>query len=296
MFNFLKGKQESLKVALDRESGEYLPGETVTATITFETGKEIRFQEGRAVLICLEEFDYRSWDESTDSDGNTDTTLTEHRYSLPMEFDPQVFLLDTALGPGTVHTFSYKTQIPAGTLASVPGKIIKVRWFVKATLDRKLASDFNAEAPLTVPVPPAGEKTAGQYGQSSEMEQTNLHLELPGTVWLSSETVSGTLVIRPVKSFDVTQVRLELVRSETVSYDQGLAKEEVIKVKLADKMRLEGGQTVNLPFKVQFPIPCPPSAASDDWTLVWKVKGVLARFLRKDTTVEQEITVFTGKA
>lgn len=295
MFNFLKGKKDNLTVSLDRPEGVYLPGETLKAEISFECQKDVHVQVGRAVLICEEEFDYRSWDSSTDSDGNTDESLCEHRYSQRYEFDAQVFVLDTTLTAGSVHHFTYTTQIPQPALASTPGQIIKVRWLVKATLDRKLAADYNTETELTIPAALTAASAPGKYGQSSEMDQTNLSLELPGTAWLAGTTISGTLHIHPLKDFDVTGVRLELARKETVSYDQGLEKEEVIKVKLGEKMRLKAGQTMSLPFQVQMPQPCPPSGVTENWSLTWRLRGVLARFLRKDTCVEQEIVIYTGK-
>lgn len=295
MFNFLKGKQDNLNVTLDRPSGIYFPGESVTAAISFECNKEVKVQEGRAVLICEEEFDYRSWDTTTDSDGNTEQTLCEHRYSQRYEFDPQVFLLDTTLTAGTTHHFSFSTQLPQAALPSTPGKIIKVRWLVKATLDRKLAADYNTETEFTIPATLTAASAPGQYGQSSEMDQANLSLELPSTAWLAGETINGTLHIHPLKNFDVTGVRLELVRKESVSYDQGLEKEEIIKIKLGDKMRLQAGQPMSLPFKINMPTPCPPSGATDNWTLSWVLRGVLARFLRKDTLVEKVIVIYTGK-
>jgi hypothetical protein len=166
---------------------------------------------------------------------------------------------------------------------------------VKATLDRKLSTDINAEAPLVVLVAPTGAPTPGQFGQSNEPGETLLTLELPGIEWVAGETIEGKLLVSPQKNFDATEVRVEVEQTEWVTYDQGNQKVNEVKVKLAGKTKFTAGETLTFPFQIQIPQPCSPSGSSNNWSVTWKLKGILARFLRKDTAIEEVIKVYSGR-
>jgi hypothetical protein len=121
-----------------------------------------------------------------------------------------------------------------------------------------------------------------------------MSLELPGLEWCSGETITGRLIVNPQKSFDATEVRVELEQTELVPVDRGNQKVNALKLKLAGKTRIEAGQPLSFPFQLTVPQPCSPSGSTMNWSVTWKLKGILARFMRKDTSVEQELRVFSG--
>jgi hypothetical protein len=295
MFDFLKGGKIDLKVTFDRAPALYFPGESILATISLDSEKELKIKEGRVVLFYRDKFEYTTTTQTTDSDGNTETSTSKNWRSDDYEQAQDLFILgETTIPKGFAQTYDFVAQVPESFPTTYRGKIIIVQWLVKATLDRKLAGDINAEAEATVLVAPTGERAPVQLGQSDEPGEADFSFELPDEEWVSGETISGSLVIRPQKSFEATEVRVELVQSEHVSYDEGNTNENTIKVKLAGKTKLNPSETLRLPFQVQIPQTCAPSGSAGHWSVTWKLKGVLARFLRKDTFGEAVIRVYSG--
>jgi hypothetical protein len=295
MFNFLKGGKVNLNVVLDRPSGIYFPGETVHARISLAGDKEMKFQEGRVALLYQEKYQYHTIIHRTDAQGHSQTQDVLRWQTNDQEVARQVFLGETTLPEGSAQNFDFDPQIPASAPPTYPGSIIQVSWLVKATLNRKLSTDVNAEAPLTVLVAPAGSQTPGQFGLSNQPDEARLTLEMPGTEWVAGETIEGILLVSPQKNFDATEVRGEVEQTEHVFYDRGNQKVNIVPVKLAGKTKFTAGEILRFPFQVQIPQPCSPSGSSNNWSVTWKMKGILARFLRKDTAVEQEIKVYTGR-
>jgi hypothetical protein len=295
MFNFLKGGKVNLSAVLDRPSGVYFPGETVHASLSLTGDKELKVQEGRVALLYEEKYQYCTTRHSSDSHGHSHTETVYRWQTQEQELARKTFLSETILSEGLAQNFEFDAQIPLSAPPTYPGNIIQVRWFVKATLDRKLAGDINSEAPLMVLVSPAGTQTPGQFGQSNEPDEASLSLELPGTEWAAGETIIGKILVSPGKNFDATEVRAELEQTEHVSYDRGNQKVSTISIKLAGKTKFTAGQYMTFPFQLQVPQPCCPSGSSNNWSVTWKLKGILARFMRKDSAVEQEIKVYTGR-
>jgi hypothetical protein len=295
MFNFLKGGKVNLTVAIDRPSGIYFPGETIHARISLDSEKELKFQEGRVALLYQEKYQYCTVQHHTDSKGHHHTETVYRWMTNDQEVARQVLLGETILPEGSARSFEFDAQIPASAPPTCPGNIIQVRWLVKATLDRKLSSDINTEVSLVVLVSPAGTQIPGQSGLSNEPDEARLTLELPGMDWVAGDTIEGTLLVTPQKNFDATEVRVEVEQTEYVAYDRGNQKVTAVKLKLAGKTRLTSGETLRFPFNIQIPQPCSPSVSSNNWSVTWKLKGILARLLRKDTAVEEGIKVYTGR-
>jgi hypothetical protein len=295
MFNFLKGGKVNLSVAIDRPSGIYFPGETVHAKISLSSDKELKFQEGRVALLYQEKYQYRTTRQKTDSQGHRHTEDDFRWQTNDQEVARQVFLGETILPQGSSQNFEFDAQISTSAPPTYPGSIIQVKWLVKATLDRKLSGDINAEAPLVVLVSPTGDRTPGQFGLSNEPGDALLVFELPGIEWVAGETIEGKLLVSPQKNFDATEVRVEVEQTEWVPYDRGNQKVSQVKVKLAGKTKFAAGENLTFPFQIQIPQPSSPSGSSNNWSVTWKLKGILARFLRKDTAIEEVIKVYSGR-
>jgi hypothetical protein len=295
MFNFLKGGKVNLDVAVDRPSGIYFPGETVHVKISLNSDKDLKFQEARAALLYQEKYQIRTTHRTTDSHGHSHTEDVLRWQTNDQEVARQVLLGETNLPKGSAQSFEFEAHIPTSAPPSCPGNIIQVKWLAKATLDRKLVGDINAEVPLTVLVCPASARTPATVGQSNEPDDALLSLDLPGTEWAAGETIEGKFLINPQKNFDVTEVRVELEQTESIPYDRGNQKVSAIQLKLAGKTKLMAGQAMVLPFQLQVPQPCSPTGFTGNWSVTWRLKGILARFMRKDTAVEAELKVFSSR-
>ena len=297
MFDFLKGGKAKLHVTLDRPMLPYYPGEAVHATVTIEGEKELKIQEARVALVCHEEYQYCHTTRERDSDGHYHTE-THTSWAT----DEQVIQQQQLMGQGAIpsafmQTYEFSAAIPAGAPPTCDGgRIVRVKWMVKATLDRKLAGDVEDKAELLVFVTPPGSMVSpGEFGVSNEPQEAALALALPHKEWVLGETIQGQLLVRPQKAFDATEVRVELVRVEHVPRDRGNESKEEIKVKLAAKTKLQPGQDLTFPFSVAIPSPRPVSGNTRNSTITWKLRGVLARFMRGDTLVEEEIFVYSGR-
>jgi hypothetical protein len=66
-------------------------------------------------------------------------------------------------------------------------------------------------------------------------------------------------------------------------------------VKLSEGTRLTPGQNLTLPFNIAIPSPVPATFSTPNSTLDWLLRGILARRLRKDTIVEEEIIIYNGR-
>src|SRR5512136_1715542 len=151
MFDFLKGGKAKVHVTLDRPMLPYYAGETVHATVTIEGEKELKIQEARVALVCHEEYEYRYESHDRDSDGDYHTE-THTSWAT----DEQVVQQQQLMGPGAIpsnfmQSYEFSAAIPAGAPPTCDGgRIVRVKWMVKVTLDRKLASDIEGKAELMV--------------------------------------------------------------------------------------------------------------------------------------------------
>ena len=134
----------------------------------------------------------------------------------------------------------------------------------------------------------------GEYGVSNEPDQADLALALPGLETVIGQQIGGQLSVMPHKDFS-TEVRLELVRRESVYYGDGNLKETTLPFKLAGNTQFVAGQPQASPFQVVIPPDAPPSIETPHGQITWRIKGILARRLRQDTLVEQEILVYPAR-
>lgn len=297
MFDFLKGAKATMTVTLDRPGGTYLPDETVRAQLVVETQGEYKVQEGRIALVYQEEYQYRTERRTTDSDGDSRDEVVKTWTKADTEVQRVVFAREGPLPKNTRQSYDYVVTIPAQAPPSlIGGRILKSHWAVKATLDRRLAADQNFEAPLTVVTPaPGTDSAAGEFGASNEPGEAALSLALTGHEFVPGDPIAGQLIVRPAKNFDVSEVRVELVRTEHVPRDEGNTAEETQKVKLAGGTKFQAGQPMTFPFSIAVPAGVPPSAITPNGSIVWTLKGVLGRTLRADTRVEERIAVYQAR-
>ena len=307
MLNLFRGNKASVKVTLDRTRCR--PGETVGAQVAVTSEKDLGIREGRVALICLMEYQYRYEERRRDSDGRWHTHDKWEWQRAQHEAGKQVILGEGTVRGGSAENYACSFVVPPDALPSCPnGKIVRVRWLVKATLDRKMAGDIEDEADVLVFNVPRGLSGPGPFGVSNQPGEAALSLAMPSLEWALGETIEGQLLVRPEKSFGVSEVRIELVRVEQVhgapapAVSVGVASrravpneaQQVEKLKLAGGTKLEAGREVAFPFRVTIPSG-PVSGQLPDASVRWLLKGILARSLRSDTQVEQEITVYGGR-
>ena len=297
MFDFLKGGKANLKLELDSPDQTYHLGETVHFTVTVEGEKDLKIQKGRIALVCKEEYEYRRVSTSTDSDGDTTTSTRSSWATDERTVFEQAFLGETTIRAASAQTFRFDVPLPPDAPPTcADAKIIRVHWWLKANLDRKLALGVEAKTEIRVLTSLAHEaEPKHEYGQSNEPNEAELVFLLPSDRFALGETISGQLIVRPKKSFDVTEIRLELVAQEYVPRDEGNRHEKQIKVKLTGKTKLAPGQDQIYPFSVAIPANSPVTFQTRNSSVAWTLRGVLARFMRGDTRADGKIEVYSAR-
>lgn len=293
MLNFIKKQKSDIVVTLDRPNATYLPGETVHITVDIQPAKELKIQGAQVKLSGTEHYQYRMVHYSSGTSGNR--TRHENTKWAEQELFAQeaVLLNDTVLPPDTPQHFTLAIKLPDDALPSYRGQILRVEWEVDAKLDRRLAADTHEKIAIQVRAAAPGVKTqATAYGASNEPDQADMALLLPGLEVVAGQTLAGQLRVQAHKDFNASEVRLELVCTEYVSFDHGNEQITTTSVRLAGNTQFASGQTKTFPFEIAVP-ESTPTVQTAHGTARWTIKGILARRLRKDTSVEQELEVYT---
>lgn len=294
MFDFLKGGKATLTVTLDRATKIYAPGETIHANVRVEGVKDLKIQAAKIALVSREEYEYKY--ETRDSDGDLETRTSKTTDELKV-WEKQ-FLNETTIKANSNQTFEFDIPLPPNALPSVEGgNILNHEWLVKTTLDRKLAGDVEDKQTVYVLAPASNKMLgAGTYGSSNEPGEAELSLRVSNTQFAVGEIIAGEFIIRPQKDFDVTEIRVELERIESVPRDEGNTVQDAQTVKLAGGTKLTRGNEMVMPFQIKVPTSAPITCRTRHGSIEWMLRGVLSRRMRGDTIVEQEIFLYSAPA
>ena len=297
MFGFLTGGKAQINLTLDHSDGVYHPGEAILARVNVIGEKDLKVQQGRIAFIYAEEFQVREQHTRTDSDGHHHQSTQTVWRKDERQLNQNVFLPEATIASGTNQNFDFTFQIPPHVPPSINGSIVRIKWLIKATLDRKMAGDIEALTELSVPsIAPSEHAGEGTYGSSNEPADADLQLRLPGKEFALGETIAGTLLVSPQKDFDANEVRLALVQRENVPHALGNTHTQEQTVKLASQAKLRAGQPLAFPFNAVVPPNGLPSAKTPNSSVTWLLVGTLARRLRQDTFVEESVSVYSQRA
>jgi hypothetical protein len=300
MFDFLKGNKVNVSIALTPPTLVYRPGDTIDACITIENEKELTIRGGHFIISSIETYQRKVVTRHTDGKGHTSTSIETRTDENTTELFRYDFLPEFALPPGKV---SYQTSFTLSPSArpTCEGSIVKFAYLTKATLDRKMAADMNAEEKFQVmAVYPDQLSQAGAYGESNEPGEAQMVFTLPKKEFLNKGMLTGSLKIMPAKSFKVKAVRVELNRLEHVPAIGANGRENdssttLVKEQLADQTQLEPGQYLEFPFQFDLSKILSPSAQGDVGTIIYELKGILDRPLRSDTFASVPVEIFNDE-
>lgn len=285
-----------LLLTLDHADGAYRPGEVVGMTLVIQPARAMRVRSGTLRVSGTEHYEVCTQSNTTDSNGNSTVSYSyswERSTFFALE---ETFLGETTLPSDVPERFTFRAQLPPDALPSCNGEILRVAWLVEVKLDRPLARDLHASAIVRVPaLAPGGEAPPQAYGVSSEPEEAEMALVLPGLAAVAGSPFSGHLRILPHTDFSAAEVRLEMERSENVPINTGYSQSKAFGLKLAGPTQFRAGEPQSFPFQAPLPADAAPSLQTAHGTLTWTMKGILNRRLRRDTSVDQVITVFTGR-
>jgi hypothetical protein len=290
VLGFRKGGKIDISLQVDRPEGTFYPGDVVHADIVLEVGKGMAVREVRAGLVFWERYQWVD----RDSDGDLD----RHWATDEVWVCKEILVPEGAIPDGFRQAYRFDWTIPPDAPPPYDGKISQTRWLAKVTVDRKLRQDVNEQVELPLIVAPPGQMApSGEYGEISHPDDVHMQLRLPKLEFLEGETVHGRLLVEPRKDLSAGEARVELVRDEYVPRDHGnrhVAVEQ--KVELARKPEFQAGIPVGYEFALPVPEQGCPTYRTGHSRVDWRIRAALSRRLRKDLTVEQEVSVYNGPA
>lgn len=265
----------AVELTLDRPdciAGEVLEGRVRVSDV------DDRVRGGRVDLLYVNTFRY----DVRDSDGDR---VTRTRRA-------EVVVATTPLGPdGQVTDGERRLAMPLPPTA--PGSAPdSVDWLLRAVVDRRLAGDAVAEAPLLVRVP-AGPLLAWAQAPVLSPEQCAMDFALLHRVVRPGEHLRGTLALRAAEDLDARALRLQL-RQVRVDPDENETEDVVAQVELCGELALRAGEDRAYPFLLSVPIDAAPSFAAANNTLHWLLEAVLDRPLGSDRVGRLEVLVHTA--
>ena len=287
------GKLPELAIQLERPDAVYYPGERVRAVINVAAEDAAKFKEIRAGLLLEEK--YQVVERRHGQKGHTHYVKV---WRTSEQWAAREQLVAGELPAGFRQAFSYEWRLPEVLHPYCQGKIVAARWLVKATVDRKLARDVNAEAPLYVVVPAPAAHTPGGLlaDENTAPEVVTMRFELPRLSYVQGETVTGRLVVEPRQDLSPRAVQLSLVRHEVVPGGDRTNVENEVEARQDYPAQLRAGQPAAFDFSFNAPAKWCPTYHSGNARVEWRLNATLDLAWKRDIHARQSIQVFNGHA
>jgi hypothetical protein len=260
-----------------------LPGELIPIDMRVTPGEEIKPREVRAELVGEETF-YVT--ETHYSGGHTTTQTVQKNETFASII--QKVAEQPSLLKGVEQTWSCSLQLPSDAPSTCRGKLVNVRWTLKAVIDVPKRADLSQEKPLRV---------FCQSRQSSDIsvspaersfrEVTLILVALP--VASAGDTLRGQLTLQTKEKLGIHGIRVELVQIEEAGTRRD---EEVISTaKISGAASLNQNEAPSFQFSLDIPAEAPPTVTCRRSNLRWVVRAVIDRRMKTDFNVEQELLV-----
>ena len=287
------GKAPELSIQLERADGVYYAGETVRARVNVAAEDGAKFREIRAGLLLEEK--YQRIERHRDSDGDISHN---HVWRTTEHWAAREQLAASEVSKGFRQAYDFEWRVPDAPNPTCQGKIVAARWLVKATVDRKLARDVNAEAPLYVVAPsPAHATPGGQFSQeNSAPDVVMMRFELPRIEYVQGENVAGRLHVEPRQDLSPRAVRVSLQRREVVPGGDRTNVETVVEAQHDYAAQLSAGRPASFDFNFAVPAQWCPSYQSANAHVEWRVEATLDLTLKRDIHAWQALRVYNGAA
>lgn len=285
------GKLPELSIQLERADGVYYPGETVRASITIAAEDGAEFKEIRAGLLFEEK--YQIIERCHDSDGDVHYKSiwnTDEQWAVREQ------LASNGLPKSFRQTYNYEWRLPDNPQPFCQAKIVNARWLVKATVDRTLARDVNAEAPLYVVVPAPAQVSQGgeSFEENTAPDAVSMRFQLPRLEYVQGETIAGRVIIEPRQDLNPRAVNISLLRHEVVPSGDRTNIENVFERQQQHNVQLRAGQPFALDFEFGIPPQWCPTYASANASVTWRVNATLDLPWKRDIHAWQTVRIFNG--
>jgi hypothetical protein len=221
-----------------------------------------------------------------DSKGDTSTRLVQQTSTIANI--KTTVAAQPVLLKGSEQHWSTSLQLPPDAPPTCHGKIVDIRWKIKAVLDVQNQRDQSQEMLLQVLRPASQNSNFSSYSGEQSFNDFTANLEIAQAA-SPGETLMGKLTLQMKDKLNVQGIRIELVQVEAAG-DRASA-EVISKSEVSGSTSLDQGKSPSFDFSLHIPYEAPPTALSFHSNLRWKVKAVIARRFKSDFNIEREILV-----
>lgn len=262
------------------------PGTTLPVSIKLLPARQLVVSAARLEIIGRETY----FITTTSSTGRSNTTTTSAAHAIFSRFTVDL-PVEGPLTPGDERRWQEAIVMPGDAAPSSRGRLVDVRWTVRASVSLPRRRDLARQSPLQVlgPAPASDEQAATAV--SSEFDEAALRLELQQTALMPGAQASGRLRLEVRQSLDLRGIRAELVLVEDAS-DKGQQR-VVAEQRLSGPVSLRPFESnPSYPLSLHLPADAPPTTRAPHSSLSWRVRIALDRRLRGDLAVEREVRVY----
>jgi len=273
------------KLALQAQDS-CLPGELIPIGIQVTIDNEIKPREVRAELVGEETF-YVT--ETRHSGGHVSTQTVQKNEIFASLIE--TLAEQPSLYKGVEQKWGCFLKLPSEAPPTCRGKLVNIRWKLKAVLDVPKSIDLSREKPLIVFCQPHDGGGTADWPVRQTFSEVALDLEAPPAA-SAGDTLICHLILQAKEKLSIRGIRGELVRIEEAGVRRD---DEVIsKTQVSGAGSFWPNESPSFEFSLDIPAEAPPTAACRRSSLRWKVRAVIDRRMKADFNVEQELYVYNS--
>ena len=273
------------------------PGDRLKVRVSLVPKEDFQARRGRVEIVCEETYvdDLRTRQTVTTSGGSR--TRHYEGTSILSRYDKVFTVASSTMRRGLSYSFDVDWPVPLNAPPTARGVSVHsigvgIAWTVTTSVDVADAGDFHDTQEIAVVAPRAiGRAPSSPLVAQNTDDRCALTLTLPRRNARSQDTVDGSLRAEISQDMRVSEVRAELIRVEAFG-PYGRAKdyrEDLVKVD--GSLALRRGESREWRFQLKTGEVEAPSLRTDNSVVTWLVKCVLARRMRFDSRIEQEVWV-----
>lgn len=261
-------------------------GQQVSVSVLVIPEEEIKPKEVRVELVGEETYYETERHYDSDSPGHKKTRIVKR--NEPFASIVQVVATQPTLFKGSEQKWSCSPQLPEDSGCTCHGKVVDIRWKLKAVVDVPNRPDLSCEKPLNVLSLPAQQDVVASPPAERSFGAVDLSLKVPASARAGS-LIKGQLSLRVKEKLSVRSIRVELVRAELAG---NMVNQEVVsKAHIIGDTNFNALESPSYDFSLEIPAGIPPTSIGKESSLRWKVRAVLDFKMRTDFNVEKEIII-----
>ena len=263
------------------------PGDELNVRVSLIPKDGFQVRRGSLDLVCLETYE--------ELIHHSRYGAQRHKATQVLSRDEKVFIDGTAVRRGLPYYADVNVVVPPDALPTVRGAIMRsidvgITWTVTTSLDVAGARDFHDNQQITVVRPPMpSDAPSSPIVTEAAHNWCALTLNLPTGSACSGDRLDGSLRAEILQDVSVSEVSVELFRVEAFGSAVQDYTEDIMT--LDTDLELRRGETREWPIRISVGEVFTPSLQTRNSSIRWLVKCVLARRMRFDAQIEQEIRV-----